>query len=392
MAVYFTRDKTTAFWDSNRNAYRGSADSTRTPFTIVFVEDWVKWKMGVRDHQRYYTDLPYQLSLRKQCSEYLDAIVGVPLNPAVNLGSTLFASLFGGDMIYSASSAPWIMPVIKEPSDVRNLMDLTRSDDLLDRGQVKSWLDGYRLMAESRNSTRLPLFGSYIHGMATLGCMLLGATEFIYFLTDHPDEADLLMQIIVDVAIRFMDAMRDFTGESRTGLIIANDDLWLLSPELYSRFCLEPELRLYDHYTESLWDMRGYHSDSRCDHHFPALRELQLTDINLAPSATVESLRREFPESVIHGQIAPLPFREATIQEIAGCVEDIFAMSNHDPGLVLSIVGCLNEGTPIENILAVMWAVEKHGYHERPADFFNGDPSEPGKHLLKGMPMILEVE
>jgi hypothetical protein len=295
-------------------------------------------------------------------------------------------------MVYSEISSPWITPVIKEPSDVRNMMELARSDDLLDRGQIKAWLHGYKLIEESRRSARAPLFGSYFHGMATMGCMLVGAMEFIYLLTDHPDEADLLMQIIVDVAIRFMDSMREFTGDSPSGLIIANDDLWLLSPELYARFCLEPELRLFDHYSESASDMRGYHSDSPCDHHFPALGELRLTDINLSPNVTVGSLRRQFPESVIHGQISPLPFREATIQEAADCVKAILAESGHDPGLVISIVGCLNEGTPIENILAVMWSLENYGYHERSTDFFDCEPSERENRLLKGMPMMLEVE
>ena len=392
LATYFTPEKTAEFWEDNGRAYRRSAGRTKPPFTLVFVEDWVKWKMGVRDHERYYRDLPYQLSLREKCSEYTEATVGVPLNPTVNLGSTIFASLFGGEILYSASSSPWITPVIKEPSDVRSMMYLTRCNDLLERGQIKSWIHGYRLIEESRRSTQLPLFGTYFHGMATMGCMLVGATDFLYLLIDHHDKADLLMQIIGDVAIRFMDAMREFTGDSPTGLIIANDDLSLLSPTLYERFCLEPERRLFDYYSEASCDMRGYHSDSSCDHHFLALGELGLTDINLSPNLTVGSLRRQFPKSVIHGQISPLPFREANVQEAADCAKGILAELNGDPALIMSVVGCLNPGTPVENILAVMLALENYGWHERANSLYAEDPPERGFRLLKGMPMILEVE
>ncbi|GEM_PF-5011435 len=63
-----------------------------------------------------------------------------------------------------------------------------------------------------------------------------------------------------------------------------------------------------------------------------------------------------------------------------------------DGGLVLSIVGCLNEGTPVDNILAAMWAVEQYGGYNN--NNLIKDKTNYGKprELKKGMPMILEVE
>ena len=392
LSDYFTHERTAAFWARNRHAYGRSVGSTRTPFTLVFVEDWIKWKMSVADHARYYTDLRFQRDLRTRCGEHTARVVGLPLNPAVNLGSTIFASLFGGEILYTKHSSPWIRPVIAEPSDVRSLLELTRADDLLDRGQIKSWLDGYQLLADIDPGAELPFFGSYFHGLATLGCMLVGAAEFIFLLTDHPEEGHLLMQIIGDVAIRFMDAMREFTGDSATGLILANDDLGLLSPGLYEEFCLSPELGLFDHYSNSSFDMRGYHSDSHCDHHFSTLRELRLTDINIAPNVSVRELRRCFPDSVIHGQIPPLTFRDASVREVIESTIGILEDAGDDPDLVMSIVGCLNEGTPLENILSIMWAIESRkggDLIETPSD---GQVPDGTRRLTKGMPMILEVE
>ncbi|MDP6630391.1 MAG: uroporphyrinogen decarboxylase family protein [Kiritimatiellia bacterium] len=392
IADYFTPARKQAFWRENESCYLRDPDgpATRPPFTLILVEDWIKEYMGLQGSDRYYTDMAYQQSVRNDCSRRTLADIGKPVSPAINLGSTVFASLFGGTIRYPGSGLPWIDPVITDPSDVKKLLPLTKEKNILQCGQVAFWTEAYLALFTSADEAARPRFGTYFHGMATLGCMLVGATDFLYMMTDYPQETKLLMDIIVDVGITFMDAMRELTGESPTGLMLANDDLWLLSPPLFESFCLDPERRLFQHYASSPGDMRGYHSDSPCTHIFDDLASLDLTDINLAPHSSLAELRQAFPDTVIHGQIAPLAFRDISAQDAADLVRDLVAFAAADRHVVLSVVGCLNEGTPIANILAAMWAIEHYGAATDSPPTSTDAPAT--RRLLKGMPMMLEVE
>ena len=390
---YFTSEKKEGFWRTNGECYRPfCVNKPRVPFTIVFVEDWIKGEMGVKDNFRYYTDVEYQQLVREECSIKTTESLGIPLTRFINMGSTIFASIFGGRILYRENSSPWIEPIIKDPSDVKNLFDIMRVKHILDCGQVKQWVEGYKIFSDSNGDDCRIYFGSYFHGMATIGCMLAGATNFLYMMADYPEETNLLMEIITEVAIKFMDEMRCLTGESETGLILANDDLGLLSPELYERFCLVPELRLFNYYSHSPSDMRGYHSDSSCSHLFELLKKLNLTDINLSPFTPLEELRKTFPDVVIHGQIPPLFFRNASIAEVVDCIRNTIKAAGSDGGLVLSIVGCLNEGTPVDNILAAMWAVEQYGRYSNNNSAKDMTNCNKPRELTQGMPMGLEVE
>ena len=388
---YFTLEKKRQFWKTNRECYKPfSVNKPSVPLTIVLVEDWIKGEMGVKDNFRYYTDIGYQQSVRKECSIKTVESLGLPITRFINMGSTIFASIFGGRVLYRENSSPWIEPVIKNPSDVKSLFDIMRVKHILDCGQVKRWVEGYKMLSDNNGNDIY--FGTYFHGMATVGCMLAGATNFLYMMTDYPEDTNLLMDIITEVAIKFMDEMRCLTGESETGLILANDDLGLLSPELYEKFCLIPELELFNYYSSSPLDMRGYHSDSSCPHLFGLLRELNLTDINLSPYTGVTELRKGFPDAVIHGQIPPLFLRSASIVEVIDCVKNTIEDAGSDGGVVISVVGCLNEGTPMDNILAIMWAIEQYGRYgsdDRGEDI--ADCNE-NRELKKGMPMLLDVE
>jgi uroporphyrinogen-III decarboxylase len=389
---YFTPARKQAFWHENESCYQRESNkpSTRPPFTLILVEDWIKQYMGIQGSERYYTDMAYQQSVRTDCSKRTLADIGKPLNSAINLGSTVFASLFGGNIRFPGSGLPWIDPIIKDPSDIKALLPLTKTKDILQCGQVALWRDAYLTLFESTDASSRPRFGTYFHGMATLSCMMVGATDFLYMMTDYPRETELLMDIIVDVGIAFMDAMRELTGESQTGLMLANDDLWLLSPPLYEAFCQGPERRLFDHYASSPGDMRGYHSDSPCTHIFDSLASLELTDINLSPNSSLAELRKAFPDAVIHGQIAPMAFRDISTKDSVDFVRDMIAFAATDRHVVLSVVGCLNEGTPIANILAAMWAIEHYG--EAPGSPLPATDACDRRRLLKGMPMMLEVE
>ena len=50
------------------------------------------------------------------------------------------------------------------------------------------------------------------------------------------------------------------------------------------------------------------------------------------------------------------------------------------------------QGTPIENVQAVMWVLENYGEQDHSIREPESDMSRPDQKLQKGMPMLLEVE
>ena len=117
-----------------------------------------------------------------------------------------------------------------------------------------------------------------------------------------------------------------------------------------------------------------------------------MTDINLSPYTGVTELRKGFPDAVIHGQIPPLFLRSASIVEVIDCVKNTIEDAGSDGGVVISVVGCLNEGTPMDNILAVMWAVDEYGRYSNNNLAKDITNCNKPRELTQGMPMGLEVE
>ncbi len=149
---YFTLEEKMQFWETNTKCYKPfSVNKPRVPFTLVLVEDWIKGEMGVKNNFKYYTDIHYQQSIRKKCSIKTAEYLGLPVTGFINMGSTIFASIFGGEILYRENSSPWIEPIIKDPlTDVKKLLDITKEKDILECGQVKEWVEGYKIISDSK--------------------------------------------------------------------------------------------------------------------------------------------------------------------------------------------------------------------------------------------------
>lgn len=352
------------FWEENSRCQdRFSTDKPRVPVSVGLNEDWVKHEAGVTDHRRFHTDFEYQQAMRQKAAVVAKRELGITVGPAINLGSVTNTSIYGGEVVYPDNAGPWLLESIENPpTDVPRLIRRMEKREVLKLGITPITLE-WRERIKEEYGVEIHL-GTGCHGLATLGSIICGTTNFIYWLYDYPGWMDALMQLFYEVNLEWMEQMRKVSGASMRGMGMGNDNVAFLTPDLYRKYCLERERAWYDHFSEPGVDSRSFHSDSENTHMLEVLNELDLSDVNLGPTVDPVIIRRRMPNAVIRGEVPPLLLRNGTREQVLErCRQDILKVGG-DGGLVLTSAGSINDGTPHENVRAMMRATEIYGRYE----------------------------
>ena len=119
--------------------------------------------------------------------------------------------------------------------------------------------------------------------------------------------------------------------------------------------------RLFAEFAPAPQHRRHQHSDSDMGHLMSILNDLGVNAVNLGPNIRPADIRRAMPKAVIEGQMPPFTLRNGTRNEIITLVRRDIDEAGADGGLVECTAGSVAGGTPLENILLYMWAVEQYG-------------------------------
>ena len=350
-----------AFWQENALCFDPfSTQKPRVPVVYHLGEDWIKSTMDVHPHDRFYLDHEYQQRLRLRCDAIAREKLGRSIGPGIDLGSPMYASFFGGQVVFPENAPPWIEPVVLDPPrDVPSADRRMDRADLFEQGLMPLWLERReRILKDYGVAINR---GTGCHGSATMAAMICGTTQFAIFLYDYPDHMHALMDCIARTEIRYMERCRQEFDLSMHGCSIYNDDAALLSLKMYMEFCFGVEKAFYDHFCPEIEDRRYFHADSAMAHLLPALNDLGIQAVNLGPTVDPQEIRRQMPHAVIYGQVPPFVVRNGTPQEVVAAARRDIEAVGADGGLVLTTAGSINEGTPIVNLLALMYAAHQYG-------------------------------
>jgi len=348
-----------AFWEENRRCSdRFTTDKPRLALSLGIGEDVIKSVAGVTNHPRFYKDYAYQQRVRAQAGEIIERETGIAIGPAINAGSVTFASLFGGEVVYPDNAPPWIRPVIHHQDDIRAAIRRVDGADLRTLGIMPWWLEWRQRILDEYGVDMTT--GYSFHGPATMSAMLCGTTRFLYLVYDYPELMRELYRAIEETGLRFMREMREFMGLSMRGMGVYDDDSALLSPKLFAEYEYPVLERWYAAFCPDPADRRYFHSDGDMSHLLDLLRQLGVSHVNLGPQVDLLRIRERMPRTVIHGHIPPFLVRNGNPDEIAALIARQFRQVGHDGGMVVETAGSLNEGTPLENMRAMMVAVDRH--------------------------------
>lgn len=340
------------FWAKNGQA--------RVSVNFCLGEDWVKSEMKVSSHARFYKDFDYQQKIIEECSERVEEKLGCGIGHTIFHGVVLYASLFGAEMDYPEDSAPWAKPFIEDPRrDIPQLIAKMEDVDLLDSGIMPRWREWWNRLKEEYD-IHLHL-GGWFRGPVTLGTMLCGTTNFVYYLHDYPELMKDLFELFERTAVEFMRSARKLTGASVKGCTINDHDAYLLSPGLFQEFACPVLEGIFDEFSPEERDLRRFHSGENVEHLLDSLAGLKVNEVSLGPKNRLETVKQKIPSASPKGFLPSLLIRDGHPEQIIEKVRECLEKAGNTK-FSLSTCGGICENTPYENLLAVMHAVEKYAW------------------------------
>ncbi len=265
------------------------------------------------------------------------------------------------------SQSYWLMQSADNAEQLKALLDRVdqRLENLRDFVLPPNW------DAEKARLTALGVTGPLYRGQRgpiTFAVSVYGAENLIFLILDEPELAlrfsDAIRRAMLALAA-LLDEEAGFTAETaRRGFSFADDNCYLLTPEMYERFGYPVLEALFDRYAPDPGDERYQHSDSAMGHLLPVLGKLKLTGTNFGPTVTVAEIREHIPGAVIHGQLAP--FTYCRNREV-GIVEEFlrdFDMAREQRGLLFTTAGSINNGSRLTGARLIMAAVQRYGRYD----------------------------
>ena len=92
------------------------------------------------------------------------------------------------------------------------------------------------------------------------------------------------------------------------GFSFADNNCCLFNSEMYELFGYPILKEVFDKYSPNPGDIRFQHSDSTMGHLLPFFEKLNMTSVNFGPTLKVCEIRKDCPNAVIYGQLAPFTF------------------------------------------------------------------------------------
>ena len=366
------------FWADQDAAFKDpfGPDIAQVPLNIFWGSDPVFDELGqAQDGWRWDHDEPWRLGLCKTYNDKAEAIIGRRIlneqagpPPDRQYPTVLgLADLFEARNEWNADSQSWwLHQAAHNEDELKALLDRVESRDV--RGFIlpAGWdRTRARLMALG---LRPPLYRSQ-RGPVTFATSIYGVEGLIYLLLENPELAARFRDVILATMLelgRVLDEESGYTlQDAPRGFTFADDNCYLLTPEMYEQFGLPVLKAMFARYAPDPGDWRFQHSDSPMGHHLPVLGRLNLSAVNLGPTLSVTEIRRHCPRAVIHGQLAPFTFsRNDEERMVCEFLRD-FEQAREQRGLLFSPAGSINNGSRLTGMRLMMAAAQRFGRYDR---------------------------
>lgn len=351
------------FWEVNKKCLLLNEESPGVPVSIHLGGDWICDFLKL-DNALYYSNIDYQQEHRLKCSEITEREIAYKINPDVDFGVIMDASIYGGQVNYELNATPTLKPVLDDPEDIDVLIEKMSKLNPLEQGLVPKYLE-WREKISTKYGIKLK-YGDGIKGCATMLGQICGITNFLTWIATDPEQIEKLIACWLDTSIRYINAIRTATDFpiNKKGFSFASDVAGMLSPQMYRDFIMDAEKNIYDRFAPNPKDARFYHADSHMLHHLETLKEIGVNQVNIDPYIDSKQILEKMPDVVVFGQIPPLKVL------LLGSSEEVIAFAKRDieqagatKQLILTTAGSINPGTSFENIKAMCYAAQEYGRH-----------------------------
>ena len=346
----------------------------QVPIGELVTAECVFEELGIeQDWYRHYHDREWLGSVSKTYNDRAEPIIGRrPLdeNPPDLDGDyppiKQLHDIFEAPSVWQKQSY-WIEQAVTNPDELQALLDRVekRLENLREFILPENWeKERQRLM---HTGIKPPLY-RHQRGPVTFATSIYGPENLIFLIYDHPEIAKrfsvTMLKAILERA-RIIDEEAGYTPETAPrGFSFADDNSVLLTPEMYELFGYPVLEAVFGRYAPDPGDQRYQHSDSAMAHLLPILGRLKINGTNFGPTLSVEEIRRNLPDAVIFGQLAPFTYsRNDEVKMVEEFLRD-FEMAREGRGLVFTTAGSVNNGSRLTGMRLIMAAVQKFGRYD----------------------------
>jgi uroporphyrinogen decarboxylase len=164
--------------------------------------------------------------------------------------------------------------------------------------------------------------------------------------------------ILAEKMVAFNAILREFSGNTRLGWGITDDNSALFSPAMYREYCYPVLERVLEAMAPG--NARRYqHSDSAMGHLLDQQYELGIRFVNYGAEVDVATIRAKMPDAYISGHMPPFLLRNGSPEEIRQRVVDDFQKAGATGGLDVTTAGSLAGGTGVGRMRWFMKVVQE---------------------------------
>lgn len=359
------------FWEDDAPAHKDNCFSETAPQVALGIrmsEECVFAELNEKGHPWDESSMTRErrIDLNKRYNDKAEKIVGkrflredFPPEDAALPELKRIGEIFGGRYIIH-NYTEWLESDIKTPKQLEAQLDFIDKTDLREYIFPANWQKEKEIKFERYGTKPHPY--RWVRGPITLACSIIGVEKLIFLILDEPDLAKRFSDTMADVIIKLGEIMEEESGEKSGGFGFADDNCCMLNLEMYEFFGYPILKRVFERFAPDASHMRYQHSDSAMEHLLPVLGTLNFTGVNFGPTVTIDKIRKYMPKTRIDGCIAPFTFMNNETEKLIEEVKrDCDMARQYGRGLNLSTAGSINNGSSLESLRTIMWAITEYG-------------------------------
>jgi len=303
----------------------------------------------------YYNSVEKMLEVQLATSKRFYGLTAI----APDLSMAIETSAMGAEITWTSDGNSWVQPFVKTEEDVEKL----EVPDLNDAAYMTKALEYYRYMKETVGD-KIPIAFNSTHSPWGVAALIRGTSDFFADVVENPGLIKKLTRKTLDLSLTYLRAMQEAVGpENFTRILLWDDLASFVSLKQFREFVLPLYEEIFAAFPQC---ERWYHNDADATYILEGIADAGIQVFHYGYEVDPAYAKEKIGDRVcLVGNVPPLGvLRNGTPADVEQSVREIIGKSGKGGGLIIAAGGYLDEGTPAENIDAMIRACEKYGKRE----------------------------
>lgn len=335
----------------------GQPDQVPIDFSLASQFNYLHGWLGL-DGRRFILDPEYTLDAqikfinKFQIEGTLGPVFGLAIDP----------SYFGAaDIIIHKDTSPWVHGHLNTVEKLKDYLEDYKEPDPWTAGNFPLFCNGYYYFKKVLGDLIGAPMGML--GPIDIACSLCGSTNFFIFAKTEAELVHSLLEKITDFMIKNIEVRVELFKPDNRDFSLYDDYCGFFNREDFKNIAFPYIKKVWDAYTEKD-SIRQFHCDSPMDHIVDLLPEMGVNVLLMFdPNNDIAMYKEKIGDRVcLKGNIHPLKImRFGKPEDVKKEVKRQLEAAMEGGGYIMNTGGELGDGTPDENILALIEAVEEYG-------------------------------